>query len=75
MISKNITPLLMVLYQQLSEASHIAHSAYDAALQGKHNQAIGTLLPAERHLHEALALYSVIISLHRHGQIAKGGVQ
>ena len=60
-----ITTLLMVLDQQLLAASHLAKSAYEAAVTGDINLAIGTLLPAERHCEEAAALYRVILSLHR----------
>lgn len=60
-----VTALLMVLDQQLHAASHIAGSAYEAALAGNQNLAIGTLLPAERHCEEAAALLRVILSLHR----------
>lgn len=61
-----VTVLLMVLDRQLLAASHIAKCAYEAALTGDRNLAIGTLLPAERHCEEAAALFRVILSLHRH---------
>ena len=60
-----IVSLLMVLDQQFPAASHLAKCAYEAALTGDINLAIGTLLPAERHCDEAAALYRVILSLHR----------
>ena len=60
-----ITALLMVLDQQLLAASHIAKCAHEAATTGDQNLAIGTLLPAERHCEDAVALFRVILSLHR----------
>lgn len=71
--SNPIVSLLMVLDQQLLAASHLAKSAYEAALADDINLAIGTLLPAERHCEEAAALYRVILSLHRNTRAARIG--
>lgn len=60
-----VTALLMVLDQHLLAASHSAKSAYETALTGEMNLAIGTLLPAQQRIEEATALFRVIVSLHR----------
>ena len=73
---KCITSLLEVLDQQLQTANHVVRCAYEAAITGNQNLAIGTLLPAERNCEDAAALLRVILSLHRHGRDAKkGGAQ
>ncbi len=70
---KCITSLLEVLDQQLMAANHAARSAYEAALGGNPNLAIGTLLPAERNCEDAAAILRVILSLHRYGSDTKKG--
>lgn len=66
-----ITSLLEVLDQQLLAANHAARAAYEAALTGNQNLAIGTLMPAERQCDDAMAILRVILSLHRYGRDAK----
>ncbi len=70
---KCITSLLEVLDQRLLAANHAARNAYEAALGGNQNLAIGTLLPAERNCEDAAAILRVILSLHRHDHDAKKG--
>ena len=60
-----IASLLNVLDGLLSEAANLSHAAHDAIEHRDQNLAVGTLVPVEAKLDNALALLRIVISLHR----------
>ncbi len=63
-ITHTIHANMAMLEARLAEATDIARDAI-IALDASRNQAIGTLLPIERELVLATALYNAIVTLHR----------
>ncbi|ODA66587.1 hypothetical protein A7A08_02354 [Methyloligella halotolerans] len=72
--NKAIAALLAELDQRIVAASVTLRAAMTANAERKQNQCIGTLLPLERDLETALALYRAIIAIHRNpvGQSESG---
>jgi|GEM_PF-5337700 len=60
-INANIT----VLEARLRRAVTLAAEARDAASRGEMNLAIGTLMPAEEDINDAVALLKTVLVLHR----------
>lgn len=60
-INANIT----LLEARLRHAATLAAEARDAASRGEMNLAIGTLMPAEEDINDAVALLKTVLVLHR----------
>ena len=70
--NKAIAALLVELDQRIIGASVTLQAAIAANAEREQNQCIGTLLPLERDLETALALYRAIIAIHRN-PVNEGG--
>jgi hypothetical protein len=68
----SITALLAVLYLRVLEASRMIEQAHAAAAAGEMNLAIGTLMPAEPNIEDAVSLLRVVLSLHRGARNSAG---
>jgi hypothetical protein len=55
---------LAALSAKVSEAAQYAAAALNAADRGNQAEALGTLMPAEQLLKDALALYTAAVILH-----------
>jgi hypothetical protein len=70
------TSLLMLLDQKLFAANNVVRCAYEAALTGEQNLAIGTLIPIQHDLADAETLLRTVFVLHRASRdTAEGGAQ
>ena len=70
------TSLLMLLDQKLFTANHVVRCAYEAALNGDRNLAIGTLIQIQNDLADTEALLRTVFVLHcSRRDTAEGGAQ